>query len=250
MLLIADVHGASRALREVAARGETLLVLGDLINFIDYRTGEGIVRDITGPDFVDKLIHYRTFEMFEEARRLWRTFASGREGEIAAQFDVAIDAAYRNICAAFDSADAYVMYGNVDRPDLLQRRLPANARFVDGDTAVIDGYTVGFASGGMPALNVPGEVGDDEMASKLENLGDVDVLCTHVPPAVPPLATDVVGGRIKGSVPVLEYVEAAQPAYHFFGDIHQPQALQWRVGDTICRNVGYFRATGRALELR
>jgi len=36
---------------------------------------------------------------------------------------------------------------------------------------------------------------------------------------------------------------------HFFGDVHQPQASTWRIGSTRCRNVGYFRATERALPL-
>ncbi len=39
MLLVSDVHGAADALRSVAASGELVCVLGDLINFIDYRIG-------------------------------------------------------------------------------------------------------------------------------------------------------------------------------------------------------------------
>jgi hypothetical protein len=31
--------------------------------------------------------------------------------------------------------------------------------------------------------------------------------------------------------------------------VHQPQASTWRIGRTRCRNVGYFRATGRPLRL-
>jgi Icc-related predicted phosphoesterase len=84
------------------------------------------------------------------------------------------------------------------------------------------------------------------MAAKLDQLGPVDVLCTHVPPAVPMLASDVIGGRPKGSGPILDYIKEHRPRYHFFGDIHQPRALSWRLGETMCRNVGYFRATGRA----
>ena len=44
---------------------------------------------------------------------------------------------------------------------------------------------------------------------------------------------------------VRDYLIEHQPRYHYFGDIHQPQAVSWRVGRTLCRNVGYFRATGR-----
>ena len=88
------------------------------------------------------------------------------------------------------------------------------------------------------------------MAAKLEQLGRVDVLCTHVPPAVPPLASDVIGGRYKGSGPVLAYIERHRPGFHYFGDVHQPQASSWRIGTTLCRNVGYFRATGRPMVHR
>jgi Icc-related predicted phosphoesterase len=88
------------------------------------------------------------------------------------------------------------------------------------------------------------------MADKLEALGPVDVLCTHVPPAVPALALDVIGGRSKASRPVLDYIERFQPGNHYFGDVHQPQALTWKIGRTISRNVGYFRATGRAVVHR
>jgi Icc-related predicted phosphoesterase len=84
----------------------------------------------------------------------------------------------------------------------------------------------------------------------LESLGPVDVLCTHVPPAVDPLRTDVVTGRSeRGSQPILDYILAHQPSLHLFGDVHQPQASTWRIGRTVCRNVGYFRATGRGLVI-
>jgi Icc-related predicted phosphoesterase len=65
---------------------------------------------------------------------------------------------------------------------------------------------------------------------------------------VPELACDVIGGPEKGSVAVLEYVRKEQPPFHYFGDIHQPRATTWRIGATISRNVGYFRATRKAIR--
>ena len=112
----------------------------------------------------------------------------------------------------------------------------------------IEGLRVGFAGGGMVSVGTLGEVTEDEMADKLDRLGPVDVLCTHVPPAVEPLSRDVVGGRTKGSEAIVEYLARARPPFHYFGDIHQPQATEWLVGETRCRNVGYFRATGRAVR--
>jgi hypothetical protein len=58
----------------------------------------------------------------------------------------------------------------------------------------------------------------------------------------------VVGGRLKESPAVLDYLLEHRPRWHYFGDIHQPQATTWRVGDTNCVNVGYFRATRRPVR--
>jgi len=248
MHLIADVHGATSALHRVSRSAEPLLILGDLINYIDYRTNEGIVADIAGTEFVASLVALRMEFSPGQARAHWRSFVLGREQEVRDSFDVAVNAAYQAIGDALTGAEAYVTYGNVDQPQALEACLPPGARFVDGEVVIIQGRRVGFAGGGVVALNTPGEVDDDTMADKLDSLGPVDVLCTHVAPAIPALASDVIGGRSKGSLPVLEYLERSQPGFHFFGDIHQPQAVTWRVGETFCRNVGYFRATGRVVS--
>lgn len=248
MLLVADVHGAVEALKRVAGLGEPLLVLGDLINFIDYRTNEGIVSEVAGRRFVDEMVALRTAERFDEARQKWSAFSAGREDELRSRFDALIEAAYEEICAALAGGSGYVTYGNVDRPDMLRRHLPDGFTLVDGEVVEVDGRRVGFAGGGIPALGIPGEVDEPDMAAKLGGLGQVDILCTHVPPAVPSLSSDVVGGRQKGSAAVLTYLEDAQPSFHFFGDVHQPQATKWMVGRTTCVNVGYFRATGRPVR--
>jgi Icc-related predicted phosphoesterase len=114
----------------------------------------------------------------------------------------------------------------------------------------IEGHEVGFVGGGAPTpLGVAGEVSEDEMAEKLERIGPVDILCSHLPPSIGALHTDVITGRVEGSsAAILRYLAKHQPAFHFFGDIHQPQASRWRVGRTRCVNVGYFRATRRAVR--
>lgn len=87
------------------------------------------------------------------------------------------------------------------------------------------------------------------MAHKLDRIGPVDILCSHLPPAITALHTDVITGRVEGSSEAISrYLWRHQPAYHYFGDIHQPQASRWRVGKTRCVNVGYFRATKRAIR--
>jgi Icc-related predicted phosphoesterase len=248
MLLVADVHGAAAALRTVAARGEPLLVLGDLINFIDYRSNDGILAEVAGRELVDELVRLRTSGDFAGASQVWRRFADGRERDVRQLFDEQVTSAYTEVCGALEGAEAYVTFGNVDRPDLLREMLPTTSRFVDAEVVEIEGLKVGFAGGGAPSLGTPGEVSEEQMATKLNDLGPLDILCTHVAPAITPLAKDVIGGREKSSHVLLDYLERHQPRYHYFGDIHQPQAVVWRVGRTTCRNVGYFRATGRPVR--
>ena len=250
MRVIADVHGASDKLRGLAGEPGPLLILGDLINFVDYRTHEGIVADVCGTDFVSEIVRLRTSGNIAGAHDLWDGFDSGRQEEIRLEIDRLVDSQYREVCGALAGVEAYVTYGNADRPATLVAHLPETAQFVDGDVVELGGLSVGLVGGGLPVrggIAVPGEVTEDEFEEKLNALGSVDVLCTHVPPAVPALDNDVIGGRQKGSRAVLDYLVAHEPSFHYFGDVHQAQATTWRVSNTTCRNVGYFRATGRSV---
>jgi Icc-related predicted phosphoesterase len=248
VILVADVHGAFDQLARVAATGEPLLILGDLLNVVDHRTHEGMLADVVGRDVVARLAELRARGDRREAREMWRLLQAGREDEIRGRLDALAESAYAAMGVALQGAEAYVTFGNVDRPDRLAAHLPRGCRFVDGEVVPIEGWRVGFIGGGAPGLGVPGEVVEEEMWRKLSGLGAVDVLCTHVAPAVRPLSADVIGGRAKQSQAVLDYITEQHPRWHYFGDIHQPQAVRWRVGDTWCHNVGYFRATGRPVR--
>jgi len=249
MLLVSDVHGAWEALRRVAARGGPLLVLGDLVNLVDYRTYEGILSEIYGRDLVGDVSRMRAAGAFDEARAAWRTAAAGREEKIRGRFNDLILASYREMAVALGDCEAYITFGNVDDPVMLAEMLPPRARFVDGEVVEIEGVRIGFAGGGIgPDFGAPGIVSEEDMAAKLGRLGSVDVLCTHAAPAVPQLSNDVIGGDAKQSHAILEYVLEHQPAWHYFGDVHQPKALAWKVRETWCRNLGYFRATGRPVR--
>ena len=157
-------------------------------------------------------------------------------------------AEYESVARSLERYVAFVTFGNVDDPTMLKDTLPPTATFVDSQIVEIDGHVVGFVGGGVPSIGSAGEVSQEEMEAKLAVLGPVEILCTHVPPAIDVLSTDVIGGRAKGSVPVLDYLKEHKPAFHYFGDVHQPTASRWRVGVTNCVNVGYFRATGRGVE--
>ncbi len=251
MLVLSDVHHALEPLRRVVASGETLIILGDLVNLTDYRTGEGAVAEVLGMEFARESASARGVGDFERMRSLWVDTVGDRVEEIRASIGVALDRQYREISAALDGGHGYVIHGNVDRPGPLQQSLPDGYEYVHGEIREIDGIVFGFVGGGAATpLQAEGEVSEDELGRLLGDLGPVDILCSHVPPALDPLRTDVITGRAeRGSVPILEYLERHQPKLHLFGDVHQPQASTWRVGTTRCRNVGYFRATGKAFEL-
>lgn len=250
MLLVADVHGASDALARIAAEGEPLLVLGDLVNLIDHRTGEGIVADVIGRSVVTEISRLRSERRREEASALWIETTRERRSDVAKAIKDGMERQYRDVCSALEGTDSYVLFGNVDRPDMLRAHLGARSQFVDAETREIDGLVVGFVGGGLPRIGTEGEVSHDTMAKKLASIGPVDILCTHVPPDVSALARDVVGRTNKGSREILDYLLEFEPAHHYFGDIHQPMATTWRIGRTTCINVGYFRATGRAISHR
>lgn len=247
MLLVSDVHGAFDALAEVAKKGQNLLILGDLINLLDYRTREGIIADVLGPQFGAKVANHRATGDYQAMRDAWGEVAGDRREEVREAIRKGIEAQYARCREALAGAIGFCTYGNVDNPEMLAAVLPETMRFVDGEVHEIEGVRVGFVGGGVSTpLGAAGEVTDEEMSRKLDLLGPVDVLCSHLPPQIDPLCTDVITGRReRSSVPILEYVLRFQPRRHFFGDVHQPRAITWRVGKTLCRNVGYFRATRR-----
>lgn len=247
MQIISDVHGAFSALRRVASSAGPLLILGDLVNFVDYRTGDGMVCDVFGSDFVKQVAAFRASGDYVASRELWVEGAKRIGADVRALFREALLAQYQEMALALTGAHAYVTFGNVDTPELLAEALPDGCRYVDGESIEIEGWTVGFVGGGAPSpLGTPGEITEVDMESKLDALGPVDILCTHLPPAVEPLRFDTVANRIEGSSEAISrYLDEFAPAYHYFGDVHQPKASQWRIGETLSRNVGYFRATGR-----
>jgi Icc-related predicted phosphoesterase len=250
MLIVADVHGEFETLKELAQTGESLLILGDLINYVDYRTMDGIAADVLGKEFVRQVAGFRATGDYDGSRALWRESMAGRESEIRLQIGEQVRRQYEETRRALEGGISYVTYGNVDWPEALRACLPEGSTFVDGEVVEIEGFRVGFVGGGAPTpLGVAGEVSDEAMAVKLNRIGPVDILCSHLPPAIAALHTDVITGRVEGSSEAIRtYLLQHQPAFHYFGDIHQPQASRWRLGKTRCVNVGYFRATRRAIR--
>lgn len=251
MIFISDVHDSPAALKRLVALDEEIVILGDLVNLTDYRTGEGAVAAVMGADFASRSSAARGKGAYTEMRSLWQERSAESAEELRRLIGEQLATQYRNAGESLVGGHGLVIHGNVDRPGPLQEILPEGFRYVHGEVVERDDLRFGFVGGGVPTpLQAAGEVSDEEMASILDSIGPVDVLCTHVAPALTPLRLDVVTGREeRGSDQVYEYLAQHQPRYHLFGDVHQPQASTWRVGSTRCFNAGYFRATGRFLRL-
>ena len=247
--VVADLHGAHDALAKAVPESSTLVLLGDLINFLDYKTMTGILSEVFSVEAVAEVARLRTEGKMLEARDVMRRRSEGREVAIQEDIRRRVDEEYASVFAVLPDP-TYLILGNVDHPATAQRfaaETPA-AHYLDGRTVVLDGEVFGFVGGALPTpLHVAGEVSQQEMRSKIDALGDVDVVCSHIPPAVDELCYDTLAGRLeKGSADLLAYIEDVQPRRAYFGHVHQPLVSSMHVGATLCVNVGYFRATRRA----
>jgi Icc-related predicted phosphoesterase len=246
---ISDLHGAADQVGAVARECDALLVLGDLINVLDYRTWGGILVEVFGRESVQEAAELRAQGRFAQARDVIgrRTLdpvaARARFVELATRD-------YRRVFEALPP-HTYVTFGNVDIPDLIRALIPDHVRFVDGETVHLGSMTFGFVGGGVRTpLSVPGEVPDEEYDGKFDRIGRVDVVCTHMPPRIPWYTYDVVARKFEpGSVGLIAYVQRHQPAYALFGHVHQPLVSSGNIGLTQLVNVGHFQASGAGFTI-
>lgn len=248
--ILSDLHSCVDGLVDAVSGDDTLLLLGDLINVIDYTTMDGILVEIFGVDAVREVVELRAAKRFDAAREVMARRRQGREEQIAARFEELIRAEYSRVFAVLPS-DTYLILGNVDSPSIVQELAPSNIVFADGKVVELMGLKIGFVGGGLPTpLRIQGEISEEEFDQKLWSLGKVDIVCSHMPPDVPEMTYDVLARRHeRGSSALLAYIEEHQPRKVFFGHIHQPMVSSSHVGRTHLVNCGYFRKTRRALDL-
>jgi Icc-related predicted phosphoesterase len=247
--IVSDLHGASDDLRKNVPEGSTLLLLGDLINFLDYNSMTGILTEVFSVEAVQEVVDLRTAGRVEEAREAIRRRARGREEEIRSEIGIKVTEQYEKVFSALPTT-TYLILGNVDNPALASHYASENplVHEVDGQVITLQGERFAFAGGALPTpLHVAGEITEDEMKAKVESLGEADILCSHIPPAVPELCFDTRANRAeRGSEDLLKYIEDVQPRRAYFGHVHQPLLSSMYIGATPCINVGYFRSTRRA----
>jgi Icc-related predicted phosphoesterase len=248
---ISDLHGAVDHLEGLAGGCDVLLVLGDLINILDYRTWDGILVEVFGREPVRQAADLRAQGRFDEARATIRELVE--DPQEARDRIVRLAAAeYERVFEAMPRP-AYVTFGNVDIPDLMRSLVPEQdgVRFVDGEAVTLGAWAFGFVGGGVRTpLAIPGEVDDDEFDAKFGRVGPVDVICTHMPPRIPWYVYDTVARKFEpGSVGLIAYIQEHQPRFALFGHVHQPLVGQGNIGTTVMVNVGHFQAHGRGYTL-
>lgn len=244
--VVSDVHGRVDALARAGDGADALICLGDLVLFIDYDDhGQGIFAELFGTEHADTFISLRTQKRFDEAREFSQRMWGALEGDPRHHIEAAVHRQYDQLFGVMPTP-AYLTYGNVDIPRMWPEHLRAGQRVLDGETVELGGRTFGFVGGGLRTeYRTPYELDDDAYAAKVAAVGAVDVLCCHIPPAVPELLYDTVARRFeRGSEAVLDAIHETQPRYVLFGHVHQPLVQRVRIGRTECVNVGHFRARG------
>lgn len=255
--VVSDVHGNVEALARAGDGADALVVLGDLIDFVDYYDhGGGILGSVFGPEKVAefaRLRRERPEDLPAFSRALWASL-----GDPQAVVAEAVREQYARLFGAM-TAPTYATPGNVDTPDLWPEFAGEHVHILDGDVAEIGGLRFGFVGGALIASGVKRRPGvfrpylrtEEDFADGVARLSDVDVVCTHIPPDVPELTYDVVARRSElGSPSLLDLIMKQQPRWAVFGHVHQPLAPRMRIAYTECANVGHFRRTERPYVLR
>ena len=163
----------------------------------------------------------------------------------------AIERQYLEVFDILKDYEVWMIPGNVDSLKIFESVKTSNVTNVDGQIHKYKDNKIGFAGGGVPTpIKARGEISEDDFEVKLNKLIDVDIICTHAPPLVDELIIDVITNkREQGWKSLEKYIRINQPKLSLFGDVHQPKATRWNLGETICMNVGYFRANNHYLEL-
>jgi Icc-related predicted phosphoesterase len=249
--VVSDVHGNTDALARAGDGADALVVLGDLIDFVDYHDHtRGILGRIFGPEVVRRFAELRSGhpgDLVGFVRGLWDQL-----DDPAGVIEYEVREQYRRIFASLP-APTYATPGNVDLPHLWAEFAGHGVTVCDGSHAEIGGLRFGFVGGAvlpphyvprrrapwMPYMRTPAEYAAavDALAS-----APVDVLASHIPPAVPELCYDVVARYPeRGSARLLEFIRSHRPGLALFGHVHAPLARRARVGHTECVNVGHFQ---------
>ncbi len=184
--VVSDVHGAADALAMAGDGADILICLGDMLLFLDYADHtQGIFAELYGAEYAREYIDLRTARRFDEARQLTSGIAArlmaDRGADLRTLTEQAISRQYAAMFGAL-TEPAYLTYGNVDVPRMWNGYLKPGHHVVDGGRVETGGLTFGLVGAGLISpYRTPNEIPEVEFAAKLDAVGAVDVLCTHIP---------------------------------------------------------------------
>lgn len=245
--VISDIHGNFEDLARQAESAEQLVVLGDLLDYIDYfDPNGGVLGAIFGGEAVAQMIVMRTAGDFDAYhaydRQLWSTI-----DDPTALLDEVVGAMYEAAISCL-APGTLLTLGNVDVAHVWRALAPPHLQPIDGEAVEVAGVRLGFVGGGAvrnPPTDSPWKSFDrdyDAYTAVLAQLGEFDVLCSHVPPRLAEMRFDTFAKREEMYGPgLLELIERRQPALALSGHVHHPRVQEARVGNTRCVNVGYFK---------
>ncbi|MFL2674210.1 MAG: hypothetical protein ACJ0F9_00960 [Candidatus Actinomarina sp.] len=215
MFFISDVHHGLASIKNIPDTKEPVVILGDLINWIDYRTGQGIAEDVFGKEIVIKLVQLRKDHNFKDRRKLWSSMFEENPDLIQEKLELAIYRQYKEVFNALKKFEVWIIPGNVDSVDMIKETMTSNVNYVDGKVLEYKNLKIGFAGGGVPTpINARGEISDESFSLKLNRLGRVDIICTHAPPFVRELITDVITNKEEqGWSSLKDYILEKEPRF-------------------------------------
>lgn len=250
--VVSDVHGNTEALARAGDGADVLIVLGDLVDFVDYHDhSAGILGRVFGPEVTARFAELRRSGLRGELRAFIQSLWT-RLDDPAAVIEHEVRGQYEQLFGSL-TAPTYATPGNVDLPHLWPEYAGSGVTVCDGTVVEIGEQRVGFVGGALlpdgvslprhpvwrPYLRTP-----QDYAAAVAGLAEVDVLATHIPPAVAELCYDVVARHPElGSPHLLDLIHRQRPRLALFGHVHQPLAPRMRVGRTECVNVGHFKRT-------
>lgn len=247
--IVSDVHGEYEALAGQLDASDTAVMLGDYLNLIDFHTLEGILAEVYTKEEIIRSLSLLAEGNKEQVKRQIRQIAAGTE-EKSMRVRELMAQNYREFFASIPCS-CFLIYGNTDDPGLMSELAPGNVTVVDSGEVEIAGEVFGLVSGtphGPWTVGLPGEMDPVDYDARINNLGPVDVLCTHYPPAVGDLTWDTLANRDEaGSGKLLEYLREYRPAYHYFGHVHNPRVNHMIIGETRLINAGFFRSHNRVI---
>lgn len=257
--IVSDIHGNLTGLADVARRAEQLVVLGDLLDYVDYwDPAAGILGRVFGEQKVRHFIALRMAGEFPQLREYNSALWDSVDDAAGTLTDVVADR-YREVLRAV-GPDCLLTLGNVDVAAVWTEVVGDKLPYLDGQSVEIAGRRLGFVAGGSSrpgaVFRPPNHVwrplirSAEDYAAAVKAVGPVDILCSHVPPNLAPLRYDVVPGRLEMYGPgLLESIAEHSPGLAVFGHVHQPISRRLRRGRTECVNVGHFQRFPQPFEI-